>query len=101
MGVGPIDFYLTENGADIAAATPQATVDYRANSALFDVSASTTAQIRAYPAGNKTDLLFDSGVTLNAIVNAVNQVGAAPGDLVAILEALKQAGALRAQLIVI
>ncbi|PCJ33293.1 MAG: flagellar biosynthesis protein FlgI [Gammaproteobacteria bacterium] len=45
--------------------------------------------------------LFDSGVTLNQIVNAVNQVGAAPGDLVAILEALKQAGALRAELVII
>lgn len=45
--------------------------------------------------------LFKPGVTLDAIVRAVNQVGAAPGDLVAILEALKQAGALRAQLIVI
>ena len=32
---------------------------------------------------------------------AVNQVGAAPGDLVAILEALKESGALRAELIVI
>jgi flagellar P-ring protein precursor FlgI len=31
----------------------------------------------------------------------VNQVGAAPSDLVAILEALQQAGALRAQLVVI
>ena len=50
---------------------------------------------------NSRMFLFDSGVTLDAIVNAVNQVGAAPGDLVAILEALKQAGALRAQLIVI
>jgi flagellar P-ring protein precursor FlgI len=40
-------------------------------------------------------------VTLNEIVRAINQVGAAPGDLVAILEALKQAGALRAQLIII
>jgi flagellar P-ring protein precursor FlgI len=38
---------------------------------------------------------------LNDIVEAVNQVGAAPGDLVAILEALREAGALRAQLIVI
>ena len=38
---------------------------------------------------------------LNDIVQALNGVGAAPGDLVAILEALKQAGALRAQLIVI
>lgn len=45
--------------------------------------------------------LFDPGITLDQIVNAVNEVGAAPGDLVAILEALKQAGALRAQLIVI
>ena len=39
--------------------------------------------------------------TLSDIVQAINEVGAAPGDLVAILEALKQAGALRAQLIVI
>ena len=45
--------------------------------------------------------VFERGVTLNEIVRAVNQVGAAPGDLMAILEALKQAGALRAELIVI
>jgi len=45
--------------------------------------------------------LFNPGVTLDEIVRAVNQVGAAPGDLVAILEALKQAGALRAELLVI
>jgi len=45
--------------------------------------------------------LFDTGVNLDEIVRAVNQVGAAPSDLVAILEALKEAGALRAELIVI
>ena len=45
--------------------------------------------------------LFSPGVSLNEIVQAVNQVGAAPGDLVAILEALKQAGSLTAELIVI
>ena len=45
--------------------------------------------------------LFQAGVNLDEIVRAVNQVGAAPGDLVAILEALKQAGALRAELVVI
>ncbi|PCH53388.1 MAG: flagellar biosynthesis protein FlgI [Cellvibrionales bacterium] len=45
--------------------------------------------------------LFNPGVNLNDIVRAVNQVGAAPGDLVAILEALRQSGALRAQLTVI
>lgn len=45
--------------------------------------------------------LFNPGISLDELVNAVNQVGAAPGDLVAILEALQQAGALHAQLIVI
>ncbi|WP_145008914.1 MULTISPECIES: flagellar basal body P-ring protein FlgI [Pseudomonas] len=44
---------------------------------------------------------FGPGTTLDEIVRAVNQVGAAPSDLVAILEALKQAGALQADLIVI
>lgn len=45
--------------------------------------------------------LFQPGTSLDEIVQAVNRVGAAPGDLVAILEALKQAGALRAELLVI
>jgi len=44
---------------------------------------------------------FGPGTTLDEIVQAVNGVGAAPGDLVAILEALHRAGALRAELIVI
>ncbi|MDH3643142.1 MAG: flagellar basal body P-ring protein FlgI [Gammaproteobacteria bacterium] len=44
---------------------------------------------------------FDPGVALQDIVGAVNEVGAAPGDLMAILEALKEAGALRAELVVI
>lgn len=44
---------------------------------------------------------FDAGVSLDEIVRAVNQVGAAPGDLVAILEALREAGALRAELLII
>ena len=45
--------------------------------------------------------LFQPGAKLGDIVNAVNALGAAPGDLVAILEALKAAGALRAELVVI
>jgi flagellar P-ring protein precursor FlgI len=51
--------------------------------------------------GSDRMFVFDPGVTLNTIVRAVNNVGAAPSDLVAILEALKEAGALRAQLLVI
>lgn len=45
--------------------------------------------------------VIDPGVSLRELVTAVNKVGAAPGDLIAILEALQQAGALRAQLVVI
>lgn len=45
--------------------------------------------------------VFNPGVSLDEIVKAVNSVGAAPSDLVAILEALKSAGALRAELMVI
>jgi flagellar P-ring protein precursor FlgI len=45
--------------------------------------------------------VFNPGVSLDEIVKAVNSVGAGPSDLVAILEALKSAGALRAELIVI
>ncbi len=50
---------------------------------------------------NNHMFLFNPGTTLDEVVRAVNQVGAAPSDLVAILEALKQAGALQADLIVI
>ncbi len=51
--------------------------------------------------GDSRMFVFNPGVSLDEIVRAVNQVGAAPSDLVAILEALKSAGALRAELIVI
>ncbi len=59
------------------------------------------SEISVAPSGDARMFLFNAGVDLQEIVRAVNQVGAAPGDLVAILEALQQAGALRAQLIVI
>ncbi|MCC6135236.1 MAG: flagellar basal body P-ring protein FlgI [Candidatus Contendobacter sp.] len=49
----------------------------------------------------KPMFLFNPGTALDDIVRAVNQVGASPSDLVAILEALKAAGALKAELIVI
>ena len=45
--------------------------------------------------------LFKPGVDLREIVDAVNQVGASPSSLIAILEALKSSGSLRAELVVI
>ena len=50
---------------------------------------------------NKPMFLFQPGVDLRQIVDAVNQVGASPSSLIAILEALKSSGSLRAELIVI
>jgi flagellar P-ring protein precursor FlgI len=45
--------------------------------------------------------LFEPGVELRDIVDAVNTVGARPSSLIAILEALKSSGSLRAELVVI
>jgi flagellar P-ring protein precursor FlgI len=50
--------------------------------------------------GNRA-FLIDTGITLQQVVDGINRVGATPADLVAILQALKQAGALRAELMVI
>ena len=49
----------------------------------------------------KPMFMFKPGVDLREIVDAVNQVGATPSALVAILEALKRSGSLRAELLVI
>lgn len=45
--------------------------------------------------------VFDAGVSLSSLVDAINAVGASASDLVAILDALHEAGALHAELIVI
>ena len=47
------------------------------------------------------DLVMEGGVNLQDIVTAINKVGASPGDLISVLEALQQAGALSAQIVVI
>ena len=45
--------------------------------------------------------LFEPGIELQDIVDAGNQVGATPSSLIAILEALRRSGSLRAELVVI
>ncbi|MFZ9584941.1 MAG: flagellar basal body P-ring protein FlgI, partial [Pseudohongiellaceae bacterium] len=45
--------------------------------------------------------VFQSGVDLQDIVDAINQVGATPSALIAILEALKRSGSLKAELVII
>ena len=58
------------------------------------------AEIEVAEAANPM-VLFQPGVDLREIVDAVNQVGASPSSLIAILEALKTSGSLRAELVVI
>jgi flagellar P-ring protein precursor FlgI len=58
------------------------------------------AQIAVTEAKNPM-FLFQPGVDLRQVVDAVNQVGATPSALIAILEALKSTGSLRAELIII
>jgi flagellar P-ring protein precursor FlgI len=45
--------------------------------------------------------IIDEGVNLSTLVDSISQVGATTSDLVAILEALREAGALSAELIII
>ena len=45
--------------------------------------------------------LFKGGASLAKIVDALNLLGTSPSDLAAILEALKQAGALKAEMVVL
>ncbi len=58
------------------------------------------SDIRVEEAANPA-FLFNGGANLAEIVDAINRIGVPPGDLVAILEALDQAGALTAELVII
>ncbi|MCW2350655.1 flagellar P-ring protein precursor FlgI [Sphingobium sp. B1D7B] len=59
-----------------------------------------SSQLSAHEEKNPM-FLFKGGASLADIVKAVNAVGASPSDLLEILSALKQAGAMRAELEVI
>ena len=75
---------------------------------LFDGNVTTTTDATT---DNDTDIeagadkasafVFDPGTSLADIVDAINSIGTTSADLVAILEALRAAGALRAQMIII
>ncbi len=77
---------------------------------LFDDAGNITQQTAANTE-NDTDIqagaetasafVFDAGTSLADVVDAINAIGTTSADLVAILEALRAAGALRAQMIII
>jgi flagellar P-ring protein precursor FlgI len=43
---------------------------------------------------------LQAGTTLAEVVRALNELGATPRDIIAIMQALKAAGALRAELVI-
>ena len=51
--------------------------------------------------GDKRLFTLPEGASLQEVVNAISSVGATPMDLMAVLQALKEAGSLRAELVVI
>ena len=77
---------------------------------LFDDAGNITQQTDAntqndteIKAGAETAsaFVFDAGTSLADVVDAINAIGTTSADLIAILEALRAAGALRAQMIII
>jgi flagellar P-ring protein precursor FlgI len=51
--------------------------------------------------GSAKLVTLEQGTTLEAVVHALNALGATPRDIIAIMQALKAAGALRAELVIL
>ena len=51
--------------------------------------------------GDNKLIALDAGTTLTDVVKALNGLGATPRDIIAIMQALKAAGALRAELVIL
>ena len=70
---------------------------------ITTATAATTEADSKVEAGAATAsaFVFDAGTSLADVVDAINAIGTTSADLVAILEALRAAGALRAQMIII
>ena len=81
----------------------QTTTTQNANTTVTNTTQPVTNEDTEITAGAEkvSAFVFDAGTTLSDIVDAINAIGTNSADLVAILEALREAGALRAQMIII
>ena len=82
--------------------TPQ-NVTYDDDGNIVTTTAANTENDTEIEAGadKASAFVFDAGTSLADVVDAINAIGTTSADLVAILEALRAAGALRAQMIII
>ncbi|MDC3096350.1 flagellar basal body P-ring protein FlgI [Alphaproteobacteria bacterium] len=95
---------LTVKVQENTTTTPgQTTTTQNANTTVTNTTDAVTNEDTEITAGaeNVSAFVFDAGTTLSDIVDAINAIGTNSADLVAILEALREAGALRAQMIII
>ena len=95
---------LTVKVQENTTTTPgQTTTTQNANTTVTNTTDPVTNEDSEINAGaeNVSAFVFDAGTTLSDIVDAINAIGTNSADLVAILEALREAGALRAQMIII
>ena len=82
--------------------TPGQTLYDDAGNITTAIDATTEADTKIEAGADKASaFVFDTGTSLSDIVDAINAIGTTSADLVAILEALRAAGALRAQMIII
>jgi len=51
--------------------------------------------------GRNQLMVLEQGTTLESVVQGLNALGASPRDIIAIMQALKAAGALRAELVIL
>ena len=95
---------LTVKVQENTTVTPgQTTTTQNANTTVTNTTDPVTNEDSEITAGadKVSAFVFDAGTTLSDIVDAINAIGTNSADLVAILEALREAGALRAQMIII
>jgi flagellar P-ring protein precursor FlgI len=95
---------LTVKVQESSTTTPgTTTTTQNANTTVTNQTEAVTNENSDLTAGaeNVSAFVFDTGTTLSDIVDAINAIGTNSADLIAILEALREAGALRAQMIII
>ena len=93
---------LTVKVTEDTKTTPGQTLYDDAGNITTATEATTEADTKIEAGADKASaFVFDTGTSLSDIVDAINAIGTTSADLVAILEALRAAGALRAQMIII
>ena len=93
---------LTVKVSEDTNTTPGQTLYDDAGNITTAIDATTEADTKIEAGADKASaFVFDTGTSLSDIVDAINAIGTTSADLVAILEALRSAGALRAKMIII